>query len=276
MEMPNKEPRLTTKKTRAKARAKRRAIRTPSRSNTASTTTPSASLQSPTAVASPVSHLDIRKLKQEPATDCNRYVFQADNQCSYPEQELGLRQREVSNSVNTSFSADNDYSTPQLSSLPATVSSAYLPAQNSPEALNLGFGPMAVNTFGAIESFHAKQRQRDPEAFLQNPSQSNDWIPPSLGPQCQTVHPSWGFTPMVNEQQAVLQSSLQFPGSRTGTVQSVSASSQLLPQMTPATPYITGARSFSQDLEFMSTHPQGGLPDFQNMQITDRSYHGLQ
>ena len=275
--MPDQDPKPTTKKSRAKARAnKRRATRTPSRGSSASSSTPPASVQSPAAVASPISHQDVRKLKQEPSVDCNRYLFQADNQCGFPEQDLNLRQRDVSSSANTSFSAaDGDYSALQMSSLQAAAPS-YLPAQNNPEALNLGFGSMAADTFGAPESFHAKQRQCNSEPFLHSPTQSNDWLSPALGQQCHAIHPPWGFTPIANEQQTVLQSPVSFPGSATRTAQSVSASSQILAQMSEATPYITGPRCFHQGMDFQSSHPQEGLPDFENMQITDRPYHGLQ
>jgi len=277
--MPDKAPKVTTKRSRAKARARRGRARAPTRLNTASTAIPAATHQSPTGLVSPISHLHIRNLKKEPTVDRTSYIIETDNQCAFTEQELSS-QRDALNSANTSFSSPDDgYSTAQMSPPQAAVQSSYALPRNNLKSAALGFRQISSNLYGVNESFQARQRQHNIENFPQNATQNNGWVPSPLAPQYEPplqLSP-WGFTPMDDEQQNILQSHVPFTGSTTGIAQAMIASPQQVPQMTPTTPFNSGPNRFPQHaVEYMPNHPQGGLPEFSNMPTDDGPYHDLQ
>jgi hypothetical protein len=277
--MPDKAPNVTTKKSRAKARARRVRARAPIPLSTASTATPVAAQQSPTGLVSPISHLHIQNLKTEPTIDRTPHIFQTDTQCAFTEREL-TSQRDALTSANTSFSSPDDgYSTAQMFPLQAVVPSSYALAQNNPDAAAFGFRQLSSNLYGVNGSFQARPRQHNTEDFSQSTAQNHGWIPPPLAPQYEPpLQPShWSFTPMDDEQQNVLRSHVPFTGSTTGIAQTMIALSHQVPQMTSTAPFNSGPNHFPQHaVEYMPSHPQGGLPDFSNMQTASGSYHDLQ
>ena len=279
MRIPDKEPKVTKKKSKAKAKAKHR---TRAQVNTGSTGSSLLSEQSPTGLASPMSHLNLQNVKQEPSVERNRLLSPTHNRCSFQEQRLAIRQRDIPNSVNSSFSAsDSEYLTPQVSSIQSVLQSHAMPALGSSEASNLGLSSLSPSVFGATDSSTVLQRLHDRDNSPQNPMSNDCGSSPTLASQYQ-IHPSWNLSQIANEEQSALQSSLPFSISPAGTTQSFPACSQQMALMNPATPYMTEPRYFLQDLDStafviaVSSQPQGALLDSQSMPMTERYYNGMQ